>query len=388
MTNSKPKMAIYGGSFDPVHKGHIDIIKNLCDCFDKVILVLAFVSPFKKIEETAPFDIRLKMLKGAVLEAIECKKSKEKIEICTYEIDKKTTSYTIDTVDFLIKKHPDFDPFLVVGADNLAGLNRWKSIGELTKKVTFFIVPRPLFKTQMPIGTKSSLAPFDGLSVSSSLLKASVAFLDYDCDKIDDLFLPSIKKIILKEGLYPFYQTAGKIFKNLGFKMQRIDHILGVIKYAAMLANIFDTDQAKAVLAALLHDIAKYTTLFQIKDTNLKLDKSIFDLPSPVQHAFIGAEAAKQLLKINDDDILNSIKYHTTARANMSILEKVVALSDYCEEGRIGDEYEIVRSLSVQNLDKAMAKMLEFKIKKLKQKNAVPHSLTIEAYEHYSIHLT
>jgi len=124
------EVVIFGGSFDPIHKGHLEIIKKLAKKY-KVIVIPNYLNPLKN-SFSAPADLRLKWLKDTI--------NIENVEISDYEIKQNKPCYTIDTIKHF-KQFYDKISF-VIGADNLAHLDKWKNIDELKKLVKFIVVTR------------------------------------------------------------------------------------------------------------------------------------------------------------------------------------------------------------------------------------------------------
>jgi len=125
------EVILFGGSFDPIHKGHIEIINQATNLADKVIVVPNYLNPLKN-GFSAPANLRLKWLKETI--------NNPKVEISDYEIKQNKPCYTIDTIKHF-KQFYDKISF-IIGADNLASLNKWKNIEELKKLVTFIVVTR------------------------------------------------------------------------------------------------------------------------------------------------------------------------------------------------------------------------------------------------------
>jgi len=123
------KIAIFGGSFDPVHKGHIEIVKKALKLdIDKIIVIPNYLNPLKN-SFSAPPELRLKWLKEAF-------KDFEKVEVSDFEIKKNRPVFSIETV-----KH--FKPkYFIIGSDNLKTLNKWKNINKLLKLTEFVIATR------------------------------------------------------------------------------------------------------------------------------------------------------------------------------------------------------------------------------------------------------
>jgi len=123
------KIAIFGGSFDPVHKGHIEIVKKALNLdIDKIIVIPNYLNPLKN-SFSAPPELRLKWLK-------EVFKDFNKVEVSDFEIKKNRPVFSIETV-----KH--FKPkYFIIGSDNLKTLNKWKSIDKLLKLTEFVVATR------------------------------------------------------------------------------------------------------------------------------------------------------------------------------------------------------------------------------------------------------
>ena len=125
------EVILFGGSFDPIHKGHLEIIKKATKMGDKIIVIPNYLNPLKN-SFSAPAELRLKWLKKSI--------NNPKVEISDFEIKQNKSCYTIDTIKHF-KKNYDKISFLI-GADNLLTLNRWKNIEELKKLVNFIVVTR------------------------------------------------------------------------------------------------------------------------------------------------------------------------------------------------------------------------------------------------------
>ena len=193
MKNKITKTAIFGGSFDPPHFGHIDIVKNLEKRFDKVIVVPSFVSPFKTGASDASARLRL------------CKKvfASDTTEVSRYEVAKKGVSYSVDTAAYYAKKS-DGALYWVIGSEELYRLCDWHDIDRLKTLVTFYVVNRPnfapsdsLLKDLKKRKIKIKFANFDGLDISSARIKIDKAF------GMPNAFVPSdVRAFADKNGLF------------------------------------------------------------------------------------------------------------------------------------------------------------------------------------------
>lgn len=166
---------------------------------------------------------------------------------------------------------------------------------------------------------------------------------------------------------YPEYEAVLK--ERLTPK--RFAHSLNVMERAVELANIHGADPQKAELAGLIHDIEKNTPIKILLQTLEKSDilLSSADLASPpIWHAPCGFLYARDALGIRDEDVLNAIRYHTTGRAGMSKLEKVVYLADLTSADRDFSDVKKVRKLSEQDLDEAIFYSLQYLLGDLVEK--------------------
>lgn len=127
---------------------------------------------------------------------------------------------------------------------------------------------------------------------------------------------------------------------------KRLNHILGVANLAKELAIKLGADSKKAYIAGLLHDYIKYETTEEMIE--IIKDKEIIDKfrNSPqIYHAYASAKVAEKVFGINDIDILNAIKYHVYGRIDMSLLEEILVVSDYCEDSREYESCKVVRKI-------------------------------------------
>lgn len=161
----------------------------------------------------------------------------------------------------------------------------------------------------------------------------------------------------------------------------RYEHTLGVVETAVKLAKRFGADPDKADKAAILHDYSKCWTQERLRQWIVErhLGDELLEHGSPLWHSFVGAEAVRELLGIADEDILNAIRYHTSGRANMTVLEKVVCLADYIEPGRDFPGLQEVRELAEHDLNRALLRSFDNTIQLLLRNNRKLFPLTIEA---------
>lgn len=183
-------------------------------------------------------------------------------------------------------------------------------------------------------------------------------------------------------------QMIQDAFTIEGILHPRFYHTLGVLEKALELNKIHCLQLEKKLIedAALFHDIAKLQDQNQMKQI-LECyypDMYIELLPYPaIWHSFVGAIFAKEQYGICDTLVLNAILYHTTGRPGMTDLEKLIFVSDYVENGRVGKVFEEARRVASQNLDNAIIVILEQTFAYLKGKGELIHRLSQETYHYY-----
>ncbi|MFY3791005.1 bis(5'-nucleosyl)-tetraphosphatase (symmetrical) YqeK [Ureibacillus sp. MALMAid1270] len=163
---------------------------------------------------------------------------------------------------------------------------------------------------------------------------------------------------------------------------KRYIHTIGVMETAVRLAELYGEDVKSAETAAILHDIAKYADedwMIQIVKEN-GLDERLIDWGPEILHGPVGAWIAEHEFNISDKDILNSIHYHTTGRAGMSKLEKIIYIADMIEPNRNFDGVEKLRNKAEKDLEKAMRACIRHSIKFLVKTKQPIFPVSIECY--------
>ena len=175
-------------------------------------------------------------------------------------------------------------------------------------------------------------------------------------------------------------------YKNIIKKMmseKRYLHSVSVSSVAAKLAKRYNYDEEKAAIAGILHDITKempdefHLELFERH--NVKLDE-IEKISKKLWHSISGSLYIKENLNINDEEILKEVEYHTIARKNMTLIDKIIFLSDFLAEDRQYENSKIMRKLAFENLDKAVIYGLKLQTEGFFIKNLLLSKNMFEAY--------
>jgi nicotinate-nucleotide adenylyltransferase len=188
------KIGLFGGSFDPVHLGHLLVAQAALEELGlaRLFFIPTAHSPFKPQNHAAPAPARLQWLRLALAGQSHC-------EVDDQEIRRGGVSYTIDTLRDYAKRFPQAQFFYLIGADNAAKLNEWREAGGLAKLAEFVAIPRPGGEAaNFPSPFRGRMLRGFPLGVSSSEIRARVkAHLP-----IDHLVPPAVAGAVRDSGLY------------------------------------------------------------------------------------------------------------------------------------------------------------------------------------------
>ncbi|MBR1891320.1 MAG: nicotinate (nicotinamide) nucleotide adenylyltransferase [Clostridia bacterium] len=366
------KLGVFGGSFDPCHIEHVRMARAALSelQLDKLIVVPTGIAPHKIGEGALDGNLRLEMLQKAFI-------NDQRIEISDYEIKKAGVSYTHQTLDYLVKLYRPEQTYFLVGTDMLSDFPTWKDPKAILDMATLVLTPREGEHLDRAAAAYRAFftKPFItlehvGKNVSSTRIRALSA-LELP---IGDMVTKEVEDYIVSKGLYQS-KLSKFVVKNLPIK--RLKHTYGVMVLAVTYAKRLKINAWEAFTAAMLHDLAKY---LDPADYRFSLPK---DVPQPVVHQFLGAYIAEKVLNVKNSDIINAIRYHTTGRADMSILEKVVFLADLLEEGRSFYGVDKLRQAVDKDFDSGFETCV-FELYKFLQLSGQPvYYLTKECFDRY-----
>ncbi|MCC5933435.1 MAG: nicotinate (nicotinamide) nucleotide adenylyltransferase [Balneolales bacterium] len=166
----KPKaIGLYGGTFDPVHSGHLAVIKSFLNSSDfaELWVLPSPLSPFKQGEAGTPYWHRAEMTRIAI-------RGIPKVKVCTIEETLPKPSYTIHTLEALCKQHPGYAFTVCIGADNLSAFSRWHRYRDILDMADLLVAARPEFSTEAVapvVMRKVRFAEHEPLSCSSTKLR-------------------------------------------------------------------------------------------------------------------------------------------------------------------------------------------------------------------------
>ena len=319
---------VFGGTFDPIHNGHLRISGVAAKKFDATVIFVPSKSPrWKTPEETS--NQRLEMLKIALQDV------SFKYEICDFEINSKTdVNYSIDTLHYLKEVHKNDNLFFLIGADQVNKFREWKNAHEIASICTIVYVNRPGFGLDKSIISEFNMVDLEFLEsgeVSSSKIR-----------EMQSIDLPiNVLHYIEVNRLY-FMRKIADIVPE-----KRLNHSIEVANLALEVAKVNKLEPLeKYFFAALLHDLGK---CYAKDDENLlKIMKEHYpeylDIPNFAYHQFVGEYLAINKLGITDPEILDAIKFHCTGKANMTPLGMVVYACDKIEPTRDFDSTWLIEA--------------------------------------------
>ncbi len=390
------KIAIMGGTFDPIHYGHLVAAETVrMEIGAQKVLFIPTGRPPHKNNKTVEHD------EHRYLMTVLATANNPYFNVSRIEIDRPGMTYTIDTIRSLKKICGlDTEIFFITGADAIHDILTWKNPEELLKICRFVAVTRPGYdKESLLLSLKNVednykinliFIEIPALAISSTDIRNRVI-----AQKSIKYLLPDeVEQYIMKFGLYKTAFKNKPFFTFINQKLhtvltpKRFSHTQGVAEEAAKLAGVWGINAEKAYTAGLLHDCAKDFTREQTinlcSEYNIELD-DVIKKQLDLAHSFLGAEIARKDYLITDFEILNAIKYHTTGRADMSDLEKIIYLADMIEAGRKPfDGIDEIRKTAYEDLDKAVYTALKHTIDFNTEKKRIIHPLSLSALKYYS----
>lgn len=171
------KIGVFGGSFNPVHNGHIVMGLRALEAadLDRMIVIPAAIPPHKQDAELLPSELRLRCLEAAFRDL-------DGFEIDTRELERGDVSYTVDTLEELRQENADAELFFVVGGDSVPNLPDWRNVERLAELATFLWIPRPGFHDSVATATRAAIpglrlekVPCPLLEISASEVRARLS---------------------------------------------------------------------------------------------------------------------------------------------------------------------------------------------------------------------
>lgn len=374
------KIGIFGGTFNPPHMGHVLAAREVKEALglDQVLFVPDAQPPHKEVPQGSPEPaMRLKLVEAAVT-------GEAYAVVSDVELHRAGKSYTSDTLQVLKKQYPDDTLYLIMGTDMFLSLHTWHEPEVICRMAVIVAMHRDAAdRTGEMLRQKQALIAAYGAQIEI----VENARVEISSTKVRRLLIlggaekyvaPQVLAMIRENGLYgtgtDYRNLTNEELREIGtslLKKKRVAHVLGCAETAVKLARHYGADPEVALRAGLLHDVTK---AIDGEDQLLLVDKydiliSDFERKFPkVLHAKTGAAVAKHVFG-ECDEVVNAIYWHTTGRADMSLMEKIIYLADYIEPTRSFDGVQELREMAWRDLDRTLLKSFDMVIEELIREN-------------------
>ena len=389
------RIGIYGGTYNPPHIGHLRAAEYVIEAcsLDRLLLIPTGVSPHKEMAAGATSADRLEMLRLSAMGI-------EKAEVSDIELKREGRSYTVDTLRAIRQENPGAELVLLMGTDMFLSFMTWREPKTIMELATLAVFCRgekgenAKIEAQKnaleALGAKIELVHNPVTAISSTDLRRMLIF---GC--ADPFLMPGVGDYIREKGLY----GTGKNRKNLSLaeleaevlslmNPNRVAHVLGCRDCAVELARLYGENEVDAARAGLLHDITKAIDgplqLTLCAEYGIVLDTFSRAFPKTL-HALTGSLVAGRIFGENEN-VVSAVCHHTTGRADMTLLEKIIYIADYVERNRNFPGVEEMRRLAYTDLDKAVLMGLESAVAHVRRQGQGLAPATLEALEYLQNH--
>lgn len=371
------RIGIFGGTFNPPHIGHICAAEHAISALalDALLIIPACIAPHKALpEESASPAQRLEMLKLATA-------ALEKTQVSDIELCRGGISYTYETVAQIKAQHPEDELIFFMGTDMFLSFESWRYPEKILENASLGVFYRgDKDETDTVARQKERLEEHGAtvyltenpvMEISSTDLRRMLVF------RCAEPLLPQgVESYIRSHNLYgAAQQYQGLTLEQLEhavvglLKPSRVPHVLGCRDTAIELAKLWGEDETHAARAALLHDVTKALNgglqLTLCQQYSIILDKFSTENRKTL-HALTGSVVAEQIFG-ESKEVVEAIRFHTTGKADMTTLQKIIYVADYVEPNRDFPGVEELRNLAYTNLDKALKLGLEMTLSMLKE---------------------
>lgn len=281
------RIAVLGGSFDPIHNGHLQMAKYALRHLpiDEVWFMPTKATPLKERTLTS-FNDRYHMIKLAI-------RPYRHMKVCDIEQILGETSYTIDTVVELYKRYPQYQFNWLIGGDQASQLQEWKDINRLMELVPFYVFMRD--QEHVVCNYEVHVVKMPLINISSSQIREGMRL-----HQMPD----TVRNYIGEKHLYL------KTIVKASMKEQRYQHCLSVAKLSSELAEVHHVDKEKAYVAGLLHDICKEWPYERSVIWMRNLDCDLMQEHKNIWHGYIASRYIRRYLHIFDEEIGYAIRCH------------------------------------------------------------------------------
>ncbi len=411
------RLGIMGGTFDPIHIGHLACAEQAREAFDldAVVFVVAGTPAFKQDKRVSPAADRLAMCAAAVA-------SNPHFDVSSIEVDRPGVTYTADTLRELRAHYPDnVELWFITGADAVCSILKWRESEVVARLARIVAVTRPgweLSEQQRRVIEEHGAfcvhtLQATGLAVSSTDLRRRVArglsiryltmqrVLDYisehglyqeevqsgDDEGVSEMATSeAVDEDVFSEAFYQARadELSGRV------KQKRFTHSLGVSDTAAKMARAYGCDEATARLAGLLHDWDKgyddAGIVARVRELGLAKEYATYlDMPH-LLHGPTASVALARRFPALPADLLRAIRLHTTGAVGMTDLDMIIYVADAIEPGRDYPGIEELRAMvGAAELEELFMATFQHVLDNLVSRRKRIHPDTVKVWNHYAV---
>lgn len=374
----REKIGLLGGSFNPIHDGHLAMAEAARQELDlDRLLIIPDGDPPHKSTELAGKRHRLRMVELA---------AKDRFEVSAMEVERAGKTYTVDTLDVLHTLYPDAVLHMVIGADTLHELTTWRDAQRVFTLCRFAVFARddlPLIDVEgATVERMQTRIPDISATEIRARVHQGLSLEGYTPSVVEDYI-----------GLYRLYDPPVKMAeKNIRKRLKetlppsRFRHSLGVEKTMQKLAKRWGyMDEKRATLTGLLHDCAKGMPLEDmiryVHAQGIEVD-CMREVSVALLHAPASMAMARATYGVTDPEILRAIRFHNTGSESMGILDRLLYVADMIEPNRKGMEWlGKMRELAMEDLNEAVMMGMRIKLEYTQLRGKTVHPDTMTAYE-------
>ena len=371
------RIGIYGGTFNPPHTGHIQAAVQAISALEltKLLVISDRIAPHKIMPgNSASPEQRLAMLRIALGDCAQ-------VEVSDIELNREGVSYTYETILQLKEMYPDAELVLLMGTDMFLTFHTWRNPQIILENAALGVFYRGEKGEKAAIearkaemegqGAKVTLVENDVINISSTQLRRLLAFR-CAADFLPEGVLDYIRENRLYDTRAPWKNLPMEQLETVVISLlnpNRVAHVLGCRDTAVALARHWGADETDAARAGILHDITKAIDgplQLTLCGTYGKVLSDFSKRYPKTLHALTGSLVAERIFGENEA-VVAAIESHTTGKADMNLLEKIIYVADYMEPNRNFPGVEKLRKLAYTDMDAALKLGLEMTLEHLKR---------------------
>ena len=389
------KIGVFGGTFNPIHRGHLAAASAAAEqlSLDKLLLIPDAIPPHKPLPSgSAGAEERLEMVQLCTAEV------SAPAEVLDLELRRQGASYTCDTLAQLREQYPEEELFLLMGSDMFLSFETWRQPERICDLATLAVFSRREESEAAAFARqKKRLEETYGAHIR---VLENPEVVEISSTELREKLSRGAGRAYLTEPVYGYILRKGLYgtkadLKHLTpeelrpialsyLKPKRMPHVLGTEREAVRLAERYGADVTKARIAALLHDCTKKLDMDEqlalCKKYHIPLDE-LERKALKLLHSKTGAAIARDVFAV-DDDVYNAIMYHTTGKPDMTLLEKIIYLADYIEPTRDFPGVEALRRTVYEDLDRGLLMGLTMTIDEMEEMGNPVHHMTRDARDY------